>query len=315
MEPDEIRHEVSQLVARDGPWTAHNLRLADGVFTIGPEPAGDEVKLRRVTQTVADLCGGDLHGVRVLDLACLEGMYALELAKRGAAVMAVDGREVNLAKVRLAARALGVAIDVQLGDVRDLSRDRHGTFDVVLCLGLLYHLDAADLFPFVQRLAEVCDKALIVDTHTPDSQTEERRYDGHPYTGRVLVEHAPDATEEDRLRAVWSSLDNPFAFALTKPSLVRLLARSGFTSVHETHLPAEPEKVIGRTTLVALKGSPIGRLLTPDPATRADDVRERPPLSTRLVATRAWSSIGRRALPRALRARIRGALGVETRRH
>ena len=62
----------------------------------------------------------------------------------------------------------------------------------------------------------------------------------------VLQELFPAAFEgeEERLAAVWSSLDNVTAFALTRPSLERLLARSGFTSVYECHVPAEPAKEV-----------------------------------------------------------------------
>jgi hypothetical protein len=81
---DAIRREKDAIEARYGPWTAHNIRLADGLYTISSAPAGDEVKLRRVTQLALDVFDGSLDGVRVLDLACLEGMYALELARRGA---------------------------------------------------------------------------------------------------------------------------------------------------------------------------------------------------------------------------------------
>src|SRR6185312_3239744 len=72
MDGAAVRREHADLVARLGPWTAHNVRLADGFYAIGPEPSGDEVKLRRVVQVVSDLLDGRVAGARVLDLACLE---------------------------------------------------------------------------------------------------------------------------------------------------------------------------------------------------------------------------------------------------
>ncbi len=111
MDVRTIQEEKAELERRHGPWTAHNLRLGDGVWTISPEPTGDEVKLRRVVQIVSDVLGGGIEGARILDLACLEGMYAIELASRGAAVVAIEGREANLAKARFAARVLGVDVD------------------------------------------------------------------------------------------------------------------------------------------------------------------------------------------------------------
>jgi 2-polyprenyl-3-methyl-5-hydroxy-6-metoxy-1,4-benzoquinol methylase len=311
---EAIRREKAQLEAAHGPWTAHNVRLAEGLYTLTPEPAGDEVKLRRVTQVVSDLCGGRFAGLRVLDLACLEGMYALELARRGADVVAIEGREANLEKARFAARALAVEVDFQQGDVRDLSRERHGEFDIVLCLGILYHLDDADVFPFVERMADVCRRALVVDTAVSLAGKEARSHAGHAYDGETLFEHDPDSPPEQRLKALWSSLDNPSAFALTTPSLLRLLARNGFTSAYQCWVPAEPDKTPDRVTLVALKGEPVGALVTPLPAAGVADVPERPPLGARLPRTRLWKA-ARRLAPPALRRKLRRLLGAETRHH
>jgi len=305
--------EKRQLEERYGAWTAHNIRLGDGLYALGPEPAGDEVKLRRVVQVVADLFGR-VEGLRVLDLACLEGMYAIELARRGAQAVAIEGREANLEKARFAARAVGVEVDFRQGDVRDLSRAGHGEFDVVLCLGILYHLAAEDVFPFVERMAEVCKRALVIDTAVSLSGKEEQQHEGHAYSGETLFEHDPDASEEARLKAVWSSLDNPTAFALTAPSLLRLLARAGFTSVYQCWVPAEPGKTPDRVTLVALKGDPVDGLVTPAPPTGVDEVPERPPLAATLPRSSMWK-IARVAAPRRLRRKLRQLLGAETRHH
>jgi len=311
---DSIRKEKEAIEARYGPWTAHNIRLGDGLYTISLEPAGDEVKLRRVTQLALDVFGGSLHGVRALDLACLEGMYALELARRGADVVAIEGREANIEKARFAAQSLELDVDFLLGDVRNLSNERHGEFDLVLALGILYHLDAPDLFSFIRQIGEVCRRALIIDTSVGSTGAERLRHDGEEYLGRRLVEHARDSTEDERLQAVWSSLDNLTAVALTRPSLERLLARQGFTSVLECHVPAEPRKEVDRITLLALKGTPTGALLAPSPGSDAAGVPERAALGRRLEAS-SLSRLARYALPRSMRRRMRRLLGVETRRH
>jgi SAM-dependent methyltransferase len=310
---DSIRHEKAALEARHGPWTAHNIRLGDGLYTMSEQPTGDELKLRRVTQVVSDLFGGRLDGLRVLDLACLEGMYALELARRGAEVVAIEGREANLEKARFAGRVLGLDVDWRQEDVRGLSREHHGEFDVVLCLGILYHLDAPDVFPFVARLSEICRRVLVVDTHVAPAGRDERTHDGYTYHGYTLVEHDPASSQEERLQAVWSSLDNPTAWAPTRPSLVSLLARSGFTSVYECWVPAEPERTATRITLAALKGRREDELLAPAPTEDRATVPERPPLGARLPSTAIWK-VGRLFVPRPLRTRVRALLGAETRR-
>jgi SAM-dependent methyltransferase len=300
--------------ARYGKWTAHNIRLADGLYTISPEPAGDEVKLRRVTQLALDVCGGSIEGLRVLDLACLEGMYAIELARRGARVVAVEGREANIEKARFAADALGVKVDFRLGDVRNAGGRQLGEFDVVLALGILYHLDAPDLFSLIASIAAICRRALIVDTGVGSARTETLTHDEQVYRGIRLVEHAPESTEAERLEAVWSSLDNLTAVALSRPSLERLLARHGFTTVLECHVPAEPQKEVDRVTLLAMKGDPVADLLAPPPFEDASDVPERPPLNRRLEGSSLFR-LTRIALPRHLRRRLRRMIGAETRRY
>jgi SAM-dependent methyltransferase len=263
---DDLRARKAELEAQYGPWTAHNLRLAEDVYTISPAPTGDEQKLRRVLQIVADLAQRPIDALRVLDLACLEGMYALEFAARGARVVAIEGREANLAKARFAAEALDIdGIDFQLGDVRDLDPARHGTFDVVLCLGILYHLDAPDVFDFVASMRRVCTDLLVVDTHASPAPRESRTHDGVTYFGESLLEHEETATEDERLDAAWSSLDNPKAFAPTRASLLNLLGVNGFSSVHECLLPPEPDKPRDRITYVARAGGRLEPRLTPAP--------------------------------------------------
>jgi SAM-dependent methyltransferase len=310
----DLLAEKRALEEQYGPWTAHNVRLADGVYTIGPSPSGDEVKLRRVVQLVHDVFGR-VGGLRVLDLACLEGMYSLEFAARGAEVVAIEGRAANLEKARFAARVLGLngRIDFQLGDVRHLAREQHGEFDAILCLGILYHLDAPDMFPFVERMAETCRRALILDTNVSLAPKDERAHAGFVYRGESLHEHDPTSSEEERLRALWSSLDNPSAWIPTRPSLLSLLARAGFTSVAECWVPSEPEKTPGRITLLGLRGTAQEPCVSPAPAGDRATVPERPPLGARLPRTGLWQ-LGR-ALPPGVRARIRHALGAETRRH
>jgi 2-polyprenyl-3-methyl-5-hydroxy-6-metoxy-1,4-benzoquinol methylase len=311
---ESVRKGMAEIERRLGPWTAHNIEVAPGIFTISPQPSGDEVKLRRVVQIVSDLSGGQFEELRVLDLACLEGMYALELARRGATVVAIEGREANIRKAQFAADALALDhIEFHQDDVRNLSRERHGEFDVVLCLGILYHLADDDVFALVDRIAEVCRHALVLDTNVSLAPDEERRQNGAVYHGETTVEHDPRSTREERLRAVWSSLDNTTAWIPTKPSLLSLLARAGFTSVYECFVPAEPEKTPARLTLVGVRGTPQSPLVTPSPPADPATVPERPPLGARLPATAAWR-LGR-VLPRSVRGRIRRALGAETRRH
>jgi SAM-dependent methyltransferase len=265
MDAEAIRRKKADVVGRFGEWTAHNIHLGQGVYTIADRVVGDEIKLRRVAQIVADLAAVPFHEMRVLDLACLEGLYAVELARRGAQVVAVEGRHTNIEKARLAAEVLGLdRLELLEDDVRAISVERHGQFDVVLCLGILYHLSAPDVMRLSQRLAEVCRRLCVIDTHVSLSGEETYVYEDRPYRGSRYWEHSPEASREQRLQSSWASLDNETSFWLTKQSLLNLLAWSGFTSVYECHVPEEPGKPQDRLTLVALKGLASPLLCAPN---------------------------------------------------
>lgn len=103
----------------------------------------------------------ELASLRVLGLACLEGLYAVEFARQGARAVGIEGRDVNLEKVRFVKKALGLDnLDLHHDDVRNLSLEKYGEFDVVLCLGILYHLDAPDVFHFVESIGRVTRRSL-----------------------------------------------------------------------------------------------------------------------------------------------------------
>jgi SAM-dependent methyltransferase len=248
MDRDAIQKGKEDVERRYGAWTAHNIHLGDGLYTRANRVYGDEYKLRRVVQLVADTAGTDFGSLRVLDLGCLEGLYSIELAKRGAEVVGIEGREANIAKARFTNEALGLDnVEFAQDDVRNLSREMYSDFDVILCLGLLYHLDADDVFALLGQIGELSRRMAIIDTHVALSGRESRSHGGQVYRGISFPEHA----EEDSL---WAAIGNRESFWPTKASLVNALSRAGFTSVSECVAPAQPLEQPDRVLLLAIKG-------------------------------------------------------------
>jgi SAM-dependent methyltransferase len=256
MDRDQLKRSKAALVERYGPWTAHNIQLRDDVYTMVADiEGGNELRLRRVVQLVSDISPKPLERLRVVDLACLEGLFAVEFARRGADVVAVEAREPNIEKARFAKAALTLDnLELVQDDVRNLSRERYGGFDVVLALGILYHLDAPAVFIFLERLAEVCDCLCVLDTHVTDSTAESFEHAGHRYRGSSYAE--PDTSDALAKETLWASVDNPRSVVLTRHSLFNALAHAGFTTAFECKLPPileEPDW----GTFVAVKGRPV----------------------------------------------------------
>lgn len=261
----------NEIVDRFGDWTAHNIHLGEDVYTFDQghpqyleRLLAQGTHLRRVFQIASDTVHRPLSSLRVLDLGCLEGLYGIEFARHGAEVVGIEGREANIEKARFATEALSLKnITLHQDDVRNLSVERYGQFDVVLCLGILYHLEAPHVFAFLENIAEVCRRVTIIDTHVAINPNTPYVYKGLEYRGLEYKEFSTRTTKEDRLKAAWASLDNEKSFWLTRPSLLNILWRVGFTSVYTCQNPNIPGRWIDRDTLVAIKGQNQELLSTP----------------------------------------------------
>lgn len=102
----------------------------------------------------------DLGGRRVLDAGCGTGMAAVELARRGADVVAIDLSEtlVTLARER-APEDLGTGrIDFRVGDM--LAAEL-GRFDHVLAMDSFIHYLPHDKVTMIGRLAEKAERSMV----------------------------------------------------------------------------------------------------------------------------------------------------------
>ena len=264
MDAESLEKQKKEITDQWGPWRAHNIQLHDQIYTIENRVLGDGLKLRRIVQIITDFGPKPVRDLTVLDLGCLEGLYAIELARHGAKVMGVEGRRANIEKARFAKEALSLDnVDFVLEDVLNLNPERHGHFDVVLCLGILYHLDVPDLFRFLGNIATMTDRIMVIDTHVSIIPKEYCVHDGRKYWGRIYYEFYPGTTEEEKATSPFASLTNEKSFWFTRPSLYNVLKSVGFTSIYECHKPREAQTWYDRVTLVAVKGDKTKLLTSP----------------------------------------------------
>jgi tRNA (mo5U34)-methyltransferase len=118
----------------------------------------------------------DLRGQRVLDVGTRDGFFAFTCEKLGAEVVAVDHTDPANTGFLAARTILGSSVEYVQANVYDLDPEKLGAFDVILFLGVLYHLRhpllALDRLRalsrgllFVESL--VCDQSLFTGLQQP----------------------------------------------------------------------------------------------------------------------------------------------------
>jgi len=83
----------------------------------------------------------DMTGKRVLDIGAWDGAFAFEAERRGAAeVVALDHVSSSATGFPIAKEALNSSVIWRERNIYHLDASDLGTFDIVMCLGVIYHL-------------------------------------------------------------------------------------------------------------------------------------------------------------------------------
>jgi tRNA (mo5U34)-methyltransferase len=151
LDVEELRREVAAI-----QWF-QSIDLGHGIVTPGVDRSARRLKALQLPAR--------LDGQSVLDIGTWNGFYAFAAEQRGASrVLATDSavwREPGIGRAGfdLAHRALNSGVEGREIDVLELSPDTVGEFDVVLFLGVLYHLRHPLLA--LERVASVTKRHLV----------------------------------------------------------------------------------------------------------------------------------------------------------
>ena len=157
----EAQRIIDEIVKNHGPFEAHNIQISENVYTMGKESGRSDSRHGRFIALATSMFGSDLSGLRVLDLACMEGKSAFEFAKRGAEAVGIEVRDHHLNKARAVASALGMDnLKFYTDDVRNVTPEKYGHFDIVVCSGIVYHLDEPDVFEFIHNISKCAKDSL-----------------------------------------------------------------------------------------------------------------------------------------------------------
>src|ERR1035441_9209545 len=103
---ETIRSGVEELRQKYGDWT-YDIPLPHDTWTKGKLDL-PHTRLKRITQIVHDLLRKPLNECRILDLACLDGIFSIEFASRGAETIGIEIREANIKKAIFGKEVLGL---------------------------------------------------------------------------------------------------------------------------------------------------------------------------------------------------------------
>lgn len=255
---NEIRVALDRLRQEYGEWT-YDIPLPFDIWTKGNRQV-PHTRLRRIVQIVSDLCRKPISQCRILDLACLDGIFSIEFAKQGAHTVGVEIREANIKKAIFCKDVLKLGnLEFRQDDVRNISIESYGRFDAIICSGILYHLPAIDAVNLIKTMYEMANRVVVIDTHVALNAVERFEHDGEEYWGSVYREHSDTATREEKATKLWASADNPTSFWFTRPSLVNLLSKTGFSSAYECFIPIHlgrsnvKSQIRNRCTFVAIR--------------------------------------------------------------
>ncbi len=172
MTRDEILHRVRDL----GEWF-HNLDLK-GVQTAPHHFLGDYPRMK--WQKFQHAIPSDLQGKSVLDVGCNAGFYSIEMKRRGARrVLGIDTDEAYLEQARFAASVCGLDIELRNVSVYEVERIQE-RFDIVLFMGVLYHLRHPLLALDLLR-EHVVRKTLVFQAMLRGSDRVEPVLDDYPF--------------------------------------------------------------------------------------------------------------------------------------
>lgn len=160
------------------PHWYHRIELAPGIVTPGINDSPKVLSLLNLPP--------DCRGARALDIGTRDGYFAFELERRGAEVLAVDYMPKSASGFAVASEILGSKVVYLQENIYNLNPQKTGTFDIVLFLGLLYHLP--EPLSAIHLVRSLSRHLMFLETHVT------REYGDEPvmrYLQRELLNNDP----------------------------------------------------------------------------------------------------------------------------
>ena len=229
---------IEQAHSRD--WF-YSYSLPDGSTT--PTYHGDDIKAihdtrwKMVSDCLSERLGSSADGLDALDLASHQGWFAYQMANSGfSRVLGIDARESHVEDSTLIRDIYQLEnLDFRQGDIHEQSADEVGQFDVVLMLGLLYHLE--NPVGALRTCRELCKNLCLIETQIVPGMTGYVDYGSYQYV-RPLKGSFGIIDETGETHGPEASVTG-ICLVPSLDALIWILRKVGFTDVTVLEPPAD----------------------------------------------------------------------------
>lgn len=153
-----LAKEVALQLVQGKPWH-HDFEIIPGVRTNGTYDPGSLWQELQLPE--------DMKGISLADIGASNGYFSFEARKRGAQTVAFDFRHKDNSGFGLAQYINGMNdIEHNHINVLDITCKQYGQFDIVLALGLLYHV--ADPYRALSNCAALSRDHLLIESYCID---------------------------------------------------------------------------------------------------------------------------------------------------
>ncbi len=150
--------------------------LGGGASTLDEQAYPDAIKkrirantcmrMKMINGTLRKILGDSIAGYTAVEFGTNWGGFSIDLACSGAKkVLGIDVRSDNIAKAKMLAKYVRVQnVEFECADIYDVTQKNSVQFDIVLNLGLMYHI--TDPYRLIKHTFETCRVCAVVDTIT-----------------------------------------------------------------------------------------------------------------------------------------------------
>jgi tRNA (mo5U34)-methyltransferase len=207
----ELQMNVREMIDSVPHWY-HTFEFSPGVVTPG---------VNKSSAVLAQLgLPSDMSGLRILDIGARDGFFSFECERRGAAeVVPIDYVPAEQTGFLVAKEILGSRLNLLHENVFNLTPAKYGRFDLILFLGVLYHLPdplrALDIvYDMMKPQALLFLETIIIDEQLPPEVAK-----------RPMMEFYSGSSKDADITNYWGMTENCARALLEECDLHCLLTR------------------------------------------------------------------------------------------